>query len=122
MSEKKILTRADMETHEEKPETFEVDMPEWGGVLLARKLTVGEMIDLQAMLKSDDDGRDPLEKANDLIVFLASDPEGKQLFKPEDAKAPWMRKKTFTAQTKFIVEAFKFNGLNQGALEAFTKN
>ena len=69
MSEKRILTRADMETHEEKPETFEVDMPEWGGVLLARKLTVGEMIDLQAMLKAADDGRDQLEKANELIAW-----------------------------------------------------
>ncbi len=87
-----------------------VPVPEWGGTVHIRVLSVAEMELLQ----------NAKHGAADLVARTCCDAQGNRLFTDEDAKA--LREKSQVAITRIMTAFNKANGLGDDEIEAAEKN
>jgi len=107
------LTRAAiLEANEMQPVV--VPVPEWGGDVLVRPLTLGEMSALLPKIQRDGD------VSVDLVIACACDDSGVLLFSPDDADA--LRSKHYAAMQRVAMVALKVNRMRKEDTEELEKN
>lgn len=107
LNRESILTTLDL-----RPTPLEV--PEWGGTIYLRAMSLRDMLKLRPLIQSDQD-----ITAN-LVVGSACDESGELLFKPEDLDA--VAAKSNAALQRIALAVLKLNKLGSAEADALAKN
>lgn len=113
LSREEILNSQDIKIEE-------VDVPEWGGIILVRGIGGRERDSYQQSLS---DGRWKLKWENataKLVAMACIDGDGKRLFSDDDIKA--LGEKSAGALQRIFDVALRLSGMSQGAFEEIQKN
>ena len=96
--------------------TKDVAVPEWGGDIRVRSMTVAERNEFSRRTASEESST----TAAWLVSILSVDEAGKELFTPEDVKA--LEKRNFKAIERVVTAILAVNGIGEKAIEAAGKN
>lgn len=107
LTKDQILNASDLEVSE-------VQVPEWGGSVYVRVLSIDDARDLQQTLTAN--GDDPIE----LFILVTCDENGTLLFTRDEAQA--LRKRSFKAINRIIAAANKVNGFTAKAVDTAEGN
>jgi hypothetical protein len=114
-SVRKVLSLADIKAAHDVPEEY-VEVPEWGGAVLVRGVSVADGMRLLEQMKGEGDEVDP-EKAM-LVACVVGVAEPK--FAESDVD--WLKTKSLSA-VKRVTDAFmRLSGLQDAALKEARKN
>jgi hypothetical protein len=97
--------------------TKDVEVPEWGGSIRVRTMTVAERNEFARKAAS---GTDSVNVSAWLVSLVAVDEKGAALFKPEDVKA--LEERNFKAIDRIVDAILQVNGIGQKQVEAAEKN
>ena len=93
---------------------IDVDVPEWGGQVRVKVLSMRERIRFQDAARTKD-GKTPENIMELLVVACAIDEKGEPLFKPEDVAA--LGEKSSEAVRKVFDKAMDLNGMNEKSVD-----
>ena len=94
-----------------------VAMPEWGGDVKIRAMTIGDQIEFERLNKK---SKDPSSIVCNTLLFCCIDEAGNRLFNEDDIKV--LEKKSFRAVEKLFRACLDLNSLNADSLEKEAKN
>lgn len=107
LSRDQILSASDLPTEE-------VPVPEWGGSVFVRTLTIGERLEIAPLMGQAED------LTLRLVVLSACDESGARLFADEDGAA--LATKDGKALERIALAAFRLSRLGREDVEASAKN
>lgn len=96
--------------------TTDVEVPEWGGTIRVRQMTLRERGEFAKRAT----GEDAAVVGAWLISAVAVDESGAPLFKPEDVKE--LEKRSWKALDRVVAAILKLNRLTDEAVEDAAKN
>lgn len=96
--------------------TKDIPVPEWGGSLRVRTMTVAERNDFARRASSED----KVSVAAWLVSVLAVDENNKPLFKAEDV--PEIERRNFRAVDRVVQAILEVNGISEKKVEEAAKN
>ena len=111
----KILSREEILALDDRP-TEIVEVPEWGGAVKVRGMSVGQRAQLLKRIQGPDGKIDP-EKAS-IVAFIEGVVEPK--FTMEDYEA--LAEKSAEAMDRVTMAFMRLSGVEVGAIEAARKN
>lgn len=94
-----------------------VNMPEWGGDVKIRAMSIGDQIDFERLNKK---CKDTANIICNTLLYCCIDDDGNRLFSEEDLKA--LEKKSFRAIERLFNACLDLNSLNEKDLEKQAKN
>lgn len=97
-----------------------VEVPEWGGHVYVRSLSVAELDRFRADGERAKGSAGPHDATVRLVVLAACDEGGAPLFRPEDAAA--LRGKCVTAVERVGAAALRLNTADAGTVDRAEKN
>ena len=104
--------------------TYDVDVPEWGGVVRVRMLTARERDAFEAScMKTKRDGSSEFNPVNvraKLVALCLVDAQGQRLFGEDDISA--LGRKSAKALSRIFTEASKLNGLTADDVKSLEGN
>ena len=97
-----------------------VEVPEWGGHVYVRSLSVAELDRFRADGERRKATAGPHDATVRLVVLAACDERGVPLFRPEDAET--LRGRSVTAVERVGAAALRLNTVTEAAADAAEKN
>lgn len=108
-AEPRLLTAEDIEAADDIPEEI-VPMPEWGGAVKLRGLSIDDVMALNAKAKGSDGKPDPIRMSILMLAASMAEPS----LTPEQVEG--LRRKSAGAVTRLIKVASHLSGLGESAL------
>ena len=111
----KILTRDEI-LEAEDIQIWEVEVPEWGGIVLCRSLTAAQVERVQGKFK----GKGMKGVTAALVALAVVDDDGKRLFHQSDLEK--LSNKSISACTHVLKSIMEQNAMEEEDLEELAKN
>lgn len=97
--------------------TETVSMPEWGGEVTIKAMSIGDQIEFERLNKK---SKDTSNIVCNTLMYCCIDEKGERLFTEEDLKH--LEKKSFRAIEKLFKACLELNALSADSLEKEAKN
>lgn len=94
-----------------------IPMPEWGGEVRIKAMSIGDQIEFEKLNKK---SKDTSNIVCNTLMFCCIDEDGERLFSEEDLKL--LEHKSFRAIEKLFKACLELNALSEESLEKEAKN